>query len=145
MLLLAKAAVGLCGTMILATAYTFREGVIRVDVDENYSGGSHVHFWVPATAVSAGMHLVPHHKLREVVQRASEFLPVLHQLSKELPHYPNAVFVDVHDDTDHVRVMTVNGKLCIEATEKDQLVHVVVPVATLRDVADTLEEMEPGV
>ena len=51
MLFLAKAALGLGGTIVLAGAYTFHEGVIRVDVDESREGGSHVHMWVPAAAV----------------------------------------------------------------------------------------------
>ena len=56
MMLLAKAALGVGATLALATAYTFREGVIRVDVDEYRAGGSHVHFWVPAAAVPMAMH-----------------------------------------------------------------------------------------
>jgi len=51
MVLLAKAALGLGGTLVLAGAYTMREGLIRIDVDEFRSGGSHVHLWVPAAAV----------------------------------------------------------------------------------------------
>lgn len=145
MLILAKAALGLCGTMALATVYTFQEGVVRVDVDENFSGGSHVHFWLPAKAVSAGMHLMPQRNLREAAHQARPFLPVLRQLSKELPKYPNTVFVDVTDNHEHVRIMTVDGKLCIDATEKDKIVHVTVPVAVMRDVADNLEEITPGV
>lgn len=145
MLILAKAALGICGALALAGAYTLHEGVIRVDVDENYAGGNHIHLWVPATVVPAAMHVVPRHKLQEATHQAEPFLPILHQLSKELPHYPNTVFVDVQDATEHVRVMTVNGKLCVDATEKDQRVHVVVPLATLRDVADNLEEIRPGI
>lgn len=145
MILLAKAALGLCGTIALATVYTFREGVIRVDVDENCSGGSHVHFWVPATVVSAGMHLAPRHELERAAAEARPFLPVLRQISKELPKYPNAVFVDVTDSNQHVRIMTKNGKLSIEETEKEQLVHVTIPVSIMRDVADSLEEVSPGV
>ena len=43
MMLLAKAALGLGGTIVLAGAYTFHKGVIRVDVDEFRTGSSHVH------------------------------------------------------------------------------------------------------
>ena len=144
MLILAKAALGLCGTMALATVYTFQEGVVRVDVDENFSGGSHVHFWVPAKAVSAGMHVMPRHNLRQAAQQARPYLPLLRQLSKELPKYPNTVFVDVKDNEEHIRIMTVDGKLCIDATQKDELVHVTVPVAVIRDVANNLEEIPTG-
>jgi hypothetical protein len=34
MMLLAKAALGMGSALVLAGAYTFHEGVIRVDVDE---------------------------------------------------------------------------------------------------------------
>jgi len=57
MMLLAKAALGLGGTIVLAGTYTMREGVIRIDIDEFRSGGSHVHMWVPAAAVPMAMHL----------------------------------------------------------------------------------------
>jgi len=51
MVIIAKIALGMASTVALATVYTFREGIIRVDVDEFRDGGSHVHFWVPAAAV----------------------------------------------------------------------------------------------
>ena len=54
MMLLAKAALGVSGALVLAGAYTFREGVIRVDVDEYRDGGSHVHMWLPAAATPRG-------------------------------------------------------------------------------------------
>ena len=58
-MLIAKIALGMASTVALATVYTFREGVIRVDVDEFRDGGSHVHVWVPAAAVPMAVHLRP--------------------------------------------------------------------------------------
>jgi hypothetical protein len=60
MMLLAKAALGLGGALVLAGAYTFREGVIRIDVDESRGGGSHVHMWVPATAAPSHLAACQH-------------------------------------------------------------------------------------
>src|SRR5216683_3101167 len=99
MMLLAKAALGLGGTLVLAGAYTFHEGVIRIDVDEYRSGGSHVHMWVPAAAVPMAMHFVPGEHLRRASEQAREALPVLHAIVKELKKYPDADFVEVdgHD------------------------------------------------
>jgi hypothetical protein len=57
--ILAKFALGIGGTLVLAGAYTFREGVIRVNVDEHTAKGSHVHFWVPAAAVPLALHFAP--------------------------------------------------------------------------------------
>ena len=48
-MLLAKLALGFCGTIFVAGAYTFHEGVMRVDADN--PGGPHIHVWVPAAIV----------------------------------------------------------------------------------------------
>src|SRR4029077_14767188 len=63
MILLAKVALGFGTTLAVAGAYTFREGVLRVDVDEFREGGSHVHMWVPAAVVPMALHVVPKHHL----------------------------------------------------------------------------------
>src|ERR1700746_3337266 len=111
MLIFAKGALGLCATMAMAGAYVFHEGVIRVDVDEHRTGGSHVHLWVPATVVSVGMHLAPKDQLNHATEVARPFLPVFREVSRELEKYPNVELVDVTDAQDHVRVAMVEGKL----------------------------------
>jgi len=146
MLILAKAALGLCATMVMAGVYVFREGVIRVNVDEHREGGAHVHVWVPATIVSVGMHFVPKDQLNRVTEETRPFLPVLREVAKELEKYPNVELVDVADARDHVRVAMVDGKLRIDAVSADgDVVHVSVPARVLRDLADELEERAPGV
>ncbi len=145
MLLAAKVALGLSATFAMSTAYVFHEGVISVDVDEHRAGGSHVHFWVPATAVSAGLHVVPSRHLEEAAQRAQPFLPVLRVLAKELKKYPDAELVDVVDGKDHVRIAIVDGKIQIDAIDHDQTVHVRVPLETLEDVSDRLEANAPSI
>src|SRR6059036_374682 len=94
MMLLAKAALGLGGTIVLAGAYTMREGVIRIDVDEYHAGGSHVHMWVPAAAVPMAMHFVPAEHMRHVSYQAREAMPILHAIVKELKKYPDSEFVE---------------------------------------------------
>src|ERR1700739_1397038 len=97
MMLLAKAALGFGGTIVLAGAYTMREGVIRVDVDEFRSGGTHVHMWVPAAAVPMAMHFVPDKHWPHASEQARAAMPILHAVVKELKKYPNAEFVEVDD------------------------------------------------
>src|SRR5258707_7570367 len=97
MLILAKAALGLGATMAMGGLYVFHEGVIRVDVDEHRSGGSHVHFWVPATIVATGMHFMPKDRLNHATQEMRPFLPALREIAKELEKYPNVELVDVAD------------------------------------------------
>jgi hypothetical protein len=144
MMLLAKAALGLGGTLVLAGAYTFHEGVIRVDVDEYRGGGSHVHLWVPAAAVPMALHFVPRKHLREAAEHAREFMPLTHALIKELKKFPDADFVEVTNSEEHVQIRTRQGKLQIDVVGPDENVHLLVPLSTIDDVADQLESSAPG-
>lgn len=144
MMLLAKAALGLGGALVVAGAYTFREGVIRVDVDEYRAGGSHVHMWVPAAVVPMAMHFVPREHLREAADHARECLPAAHALFKELKKFPDAEFVEVQGDSEHVQIRTHDGKLQIDVHDRDQNVHLLVPLSALDDVVGELEEKCTG-
>jgi hypothetical protein len=144
MMLLAKAALGLGGSLVLAGAYTMREGVIRIDVDEYHSGGSHVHIWVPAAAVPMAMHFVPSKQLRCASEQAHQALPILHVAIKELKKYPDAEFVQIDDNDQHVRVRMHAGKLQVDVDAPDQKVHVLCPLSTIEDVTSQLEERAPG-
>ena len=145
MILLAKAALGLSGALVLAGAYTFHEGVIRVDVDEHRAGGSHVHLWVPAAAVPMAMHFVPRHHLQDAAGHAQECLPLARVLLKELKKFPEADFVEVVDGPQHVQIRTRSGKLQIDVVDPEENVHVRVPLSTLDDVTAQLEANAPGV
>src|SRR6266849_1703359 len=144
MILLAKAALGLGGTLVLAGAYTLREGVIRIDVDEYRSGGSHVHMWVPAAAVPMAMHFVPDKHWRHASENAREAMPILHAIVKELKKYPDAEFVEVTDHNEHVRVRTHHGKLQIDVDDRNEKVHVLCLLSTIEDVTIQLEDHASG-
>jgi len=145
MLIIAKVALGLGATLAVSGAYVFHEGVISVDVDEARSGGSHVHFWVPATAVSLGLRVAPHRHLEEAAAQVRPYLPVLRAIAKELKKYPNIELVDVKDGKDHVRISTVDGRITIDAVSTSETVHLRVPIETLDDVADRLEAEAPTI
>ncbi len=144
MILLAKAALGLTGTLFVAGAYTFHEGVIRIDVDEHRAGGSHVHMWVPAAAVPMAMHLVPQKHLREAVEHSREALPIARAIVKELKKYPDVDLVEVVDGRQHVQIRTHSGKLQIDVEAPDEQVHLLVPLSTLDDVTRQLEDSAPS-
>ena len=125
MLLLAKAALGIGGTLVLAGAYTFHEGVIRVDIDEFRDGGSHVHM----------MHAAEH---------ACEFVPLAHAIVKELKKFPDADLIEVDDGEQHVRIRTHEGKLQIDVVDPAETVHLLLPLSTLDDVTSQLEASAPA-
>ena len=140
MVLLAKVALGFGTTIAVAGAYTFHQGVIRVDVDEFHQGGSHVHMWVPAAAVPMALHLVPKHHLSHASAEAREAMPIARAMFRELRHYPDTVFVEVTNGDQHVRVATEGGSLAIDVTEPGENVHLRVPVSTVEDVFAQLEK-----
>lgn len=142
-MLLAKAALGLGGAFVAMGAYTFHEGVIRVDVDEFHEGGSHVHLWVPAAMLPMAMHFVPKHHLCNAANQAREFLPVAHALFKELKNFPDAEFVEVKDDDQHVQIRTHEGKLQIDVDDPGEKVHLLVPLSAVDDVIGQLEDSAP--
>lgn len=144
MMLLAKAALGLTGTLALAGAYTFHEGVIRIDVDESRDGGSHVHLWVPAAVVPMTLHLVPREHLRQAAEHAREFMPVARAIVKELKKYPDVDLLEVVDGEQHVQIRTHQGKLQIDVQELGQNVHLLCPLSTLDDLTNQFEAAAPG-
>jgi hypothetical protein len=146
MILLAKAALGIGGTLAVAGAYTFHQGLLRIDVDEYRAGGEHVHLWFPAAAIPMAMHLVPaeHMHLHCASQQAQDALPVVRAFVKELRKYPNMEFVDVEDGQEHVQVRTHDGKLQIDVVAPDENVHILCPLSTIEDVTSQLVENAPG-
>ena len=145
MLFIAKAAIGAGATLALVGAWVFHEGIIRVDVDEARSGGSHVHFWVPATTVSTGLRLAPRRYVRQATDKSRDYLPVLREISKGLQKYPNAELLDVRDASNHVHVSVKGGQLYLDAVSDDENIHISCPTVTLEHVADRLEDAAPGV
>lgn len=142
-MLVAKLALGLCGTVVAAGAYTFHEGVMRVD--EDHFDGRHVHVWIPAAIVPMALHVVPSRHIERATAQVGPWLPTLRALTKELKRYPEAELVEVEDAHQHVRIRTHQGKLLIDVTEPGETVHVACPLATMEDVTRELEAKSPGV
>jgi hypothetical protein len=68
------------------------------------------------------------------------------QVSVSLSTPPGCEYQDVTDNTNHVCAAMVNGKLRIDANENQEtVVHIAVPVETIRDVVNPLEEVSPGI
>lgn len=142
-MLLAKLALGFGGTMLLAGAYTFHEGVMRVD--EDHANGRHVHIWLPAAVVPLALYVVPKHQLERAAEQASPWLPTLRALTKELKKYPEAELINVRNSKERVHVRTHNGRLLIDVDGSEEHVHVACPLAMIEDVSAELEANAPTV
>ena len=141
-MLFAKIAIGFCGTLALAGAYTFHEGIMSVN--EDHPGGRHIHVWFPAAVVPMAMHVVPAHYLEHAASQAAPWLPTIRAVTKALEKYPDADLVDVRDANEHVRIRTHQGKLLIDVDGADETVHVACPLATIEHVAGELHANVPA-
>jgi hypothetical protein len=144
MVLLAKIALGFGATVALAGAYTFREGLLRVDVDETCGRGQHVHVWLPAAVIPMAIHFVPRGQMLRAGEQSAKFMPLVHAVARELQKYPEAELVEVHDGLQYVHIRTHNGNLLIDAEEPGQTVHVSCPLATIDDVSSELAALAPA-
>lgn len=142
MVLLVKIGLGVGAGVLMLGAYTFREGVIRVDVDEMRANGSHVHVWAPAALVPMVMHVVPDRDFH-CAGNAAEFMPALHQVAKELAKYPEMTLVELQDGEEHAVVRTHEGSLTIDVDSPEEHVHVKCPLAMIDDLAHELESRLP--
>jgi hypothetical protein len=143
-MILAKLAIGAAGTLVFATVYTFREGTVRVDVDEHRDGGAHVHVWAPAAVVPMALHFVPDDKLQHVCDHMEEWAPLAHITAKELRRYPNTTFVEVEDGQQHVKIGTVGAKIQVDVDTPEEKVHVAVPLAMIDDVITQIKQRQPA-
>jgi hypothetical protein len=142
-MLLAKLALGVGGTIVLAGAYTFREGVLRVSVDEYRPDGSHVHLFLPAAVLPMAVRLAPRHEIERGLRNSAEWLPTLKTLATELRKYPEAAFVEVTDANEHVRIRTHRGKLQIDVESPEETVHISCPLVAIEDLSSELDARRP--
>jgi hypothetical protein len=142
-MLLAKLALGFFGTVAVAGAYTFHDGVMRVD--EDHDNGRHIHIWFPAAIVPIAMHVVPSRHLERAAANVGPWLPTIRAVTKELKKYPEAALVEVENANQHVRIRTHNGRLLIDVTDIHETVHVACPLALIQEVSTQLETKSPGV
>lgn len=141
-MVLAKLALGCVGTLVLAGAYTFHEGV--VSVQEDCAKGSHIHVWLPAAIVPMALHFVPAHYVEHAASQAAPCLPAIRTLTKALEKYPDAELVEVRDSEQHIHVRTQGGKLLVDVESPDQKVHVACPLATIEHISRELAALEPA-
>jgi hypothetical protein len=141
-MLFAKVALGCVGTLVVAGAYTFREGIMNVR--EECANGRHVHVWLPAAVVPMALHFVPARYVEHAASQVAPWLPTIRVLAKQLEKYPDAELVDARDSRQHVRVRTQHGKLLIDVDSSEQNVHVACPLATIEHVSTELNALRPA-
>jgi hypothetical protein len=141
--LLALTAVMFAGVVYAGVA-TYQDGVVDVSVHEKRHGGHNVHIIVPGVLVPAALHLMPKEDLKQEMRGNSreieEWLPVARIAARELERIPDGPLVEVDDPAkrDHVRIFKRGGALVVDVDDDQDTVHVSVPIALVRSVAESI-------
>ena len=136
---LGKLALGLGGTILLAGAYAFHDGVARISVDEHKWNGEHHHLMIPATLIPVAVHLVPHKAMERAAENAAPWLPAVRKMAKELRKLPDTDLVEFRDAEQHVQLRTRSRRLQIDVDSPKETVHILCPLVTIEDVSSELE------
>ena len=129
--------------MTVATAVVMKDGMIEVNVQEKHQGGSHVHFYLPATLATWGVQLAPEARLKEHLRRQRENLAIARVALREMEKLPDAVLVEVESPKEHVHVAIQSGNFVVDVDYPGDTVHVRIPIRAARKVVQDLEEESP--
>ena len=137
-----KVMLGVLGTTVLTGVYVAQQGAVRVKVVEKREGGERINLYVPAAAIPMAVKLAPEEKIREAIERAKEWLPVVRITSQELRRLPDTELVEVRDHREHVRIRTRDGYLEIDVESDREDVNVSVPLKMIEKVAQELQRRQ---
>jgi hypothetical protein len=128
MIFLAKLGVGVMSTALVAGAALSSEGFIHVKVHEKHPGGTHLNLIVPAALVPATLSFVPRQHLAQASEHLQEYLPLIDAAVPALEDCPDGVLVEVRDPGEHVLITKSGGSVVIDVNDRDDEVHVSVPL-----------------
>lgn len=138
MILIGKIALGLVGTAVAGVGLLCSEGFVEVNVVEKHPETHHIFVVAPAMLAPIGMHFVPRHHLAEAARQVKPYLPVIHAALDGLRDTEDVTLVEVQEPDEHVTVRKEGGSIIVDVRDKDETVHVSVPI---RAVSSTIEEL----
>jgi hypothetical protein len=140
MLLLAKIGTGLLGTALIAGGIVSCQGFVHVRVTEKKQNGMHLRLVLPAAAVPIALRLVPNSRLAEATRNVRPWLPAIKAAASGLADSPDVPLVEVTEPAQQVSVVKSGDALVVDVNDRKEIVHVSVPLATVRSAANVVAE-----
>jgi hypothetical protein len=138
MILIGKIALGLVGTAVAGVGLLCSEGMVEVNVVEKHPEAHHIFVVAPAMLAPIGMHFVPKRHLAEAAEQVKPWMPMIRAALQGLRDTEDVTLVDVKEPGEHVTVVKNGGSIIVDVVDKDETVHVSVPI---RAVSSTIEEL----
>lgn len=123
------------GTLLVAGAFVYDMGAVRVSVRGKSPGGENIRLIVPAAAVPVVLEFVPDAKLQEAAEEARPWLPVIEAVSEELARCPDGPLVEVSSPHEKVSIVKQGDSLIIDVDDANETVHISVPLKVVGIVA----------
>lgn len=142
-MILGKIALGAMATVVLGGAVLCSEGFVTVRVKEHQPNGSHIFVVAPAMLAPIALRLAPRERLQEAEKQVRPYLPTIRVAAEELAKCSNATFVEVQSPDEHVRISKSWGAIVIDVDDKDETVHVSVPIRAVQSAIEELASAGP--
>jgi hypothetical protein len=128
MVLLAKLGIGVLGTALVGGATLSSEGFIHVTVHEKQPDGTHLTLVVPAVLAPVTLSFIPRPKLVQASADLRPYMPAIDAALPALEDCPDGVLVEVTDPDEHVTIAKVGGAISVDVNDREDVVHVSVPL-----------------
>lgn len=139
MLLIGKIALGMVGASVAGAGLLCSQGFINVNVNEHSRRDNrHIHVIAPALLVPIAVRLVPDDKLARASDQIRPFLPTIRAALDGLGDAPDLTLVEVNDADEFVQVAKVGGSIVVDIADRDETVHVSVPLDTVGNTTEAL-------
>ena len=132
MILLAKLGIGAASFALVAGATLSSEGFIFLKVHEKHPDGTNLRLVVPAVLAPAALRFVPKNNLAQASSNLRPYMPALDAAIPALEDSPDGVLVEVTDPGEHVVITKHRDSIVIDVDDRDDIVHVAVPLPAVR-------------
>jgi len=131
------------GTLLVAGAFVYDMGAIKVSVQGKKPGGENIRLIVPAAAVPLALPFVPDKDLQEAAEQVRPWLPAIEAATEELVRCPDGPLVQVTSPHERVSIVKRGDSLVIDVDDTNETVHVTVPLKLVCVVANQIARVPP--
>lgn len=146
MIILGKIVLGGAATMLAGVSVLCSEGFVNVNVVEHQrhgNGPQHIHVIAPALLAPIALRLVPNDKLAEPARRIQPFIPTVRAALEGLSETDDMTLVEVSGRDEYALVRKDGGNLVVDVTDRDETVHVSVPLRAIDSTFEALAAAAP--
>lgn len=115
-------------------------GIIRVEVQNVASGGDRVSIRIPAATVMGVLAFVPNELFYEATEDCGDYMPLVRAVCDELRDLPDFTLVEVEGRDEHVHIRTEGNTLRVDVEDREEVVHLSIPLGIVEQVAKKIEK-----